>query len=101
MSRTRQTTPCTPNASARIPFAVPLPVEKLDCGLDELMVMLEDAAVPGVGVDDELDVRQATAEVDRVLGGHHPVVIAVGDQRGLPYDGQVRGRLEPPSGGCP
>jgi glycerol uptake facilitator-like aquaporin len=74
-----------------------LPVEKLDCGLDELLVMLEDAAVPGVGVDDELDVRQATVEVDRVLGGHHPVTIAVGDQRELPDDGQVRGRLESPA----
>jgi hypothetical protein len=54
----------------------PLPVEKLDCGLDEPPVMLEDAAVPGVGVDDEVTVRQATVEVDRVLGGHQPVVVA-------------------------
>ena len=54
-------------------------IEELECGRDEPVVMLEDAAVPGVGVDNELAVRQAAVEVDRVPGGYHPVVVAVGD----------------------
>ena len=35
---------------------------------------------------------QPAVEIDRVRGGHHPVVVTVGDQYGLPDDRQV-GRL--------
>ena len=64
---------------------------------DELLVVLEDAAVAGVGVDDQLRVRQALRQVDRVAGGDHPVALAVGDQRGLVDDRQVGGRLLAPA----
>ena len=32
-------------------------IEELECGRDELLVMLDDATVPGVGIDHELAVR--------------------------------------------
>jgi hypothetical protein len=73
--------------------AVLLPVEELDGGLDELPVVLEDAAVFGVGIDDEFAARQAAVEVDRVRRGHHPVVVTVGDQHGLLDDGQIGGLM--------
>src|SRR5947207_13259796 len=51
--------------------------EELQDLWDELAVKLEDAAVPGVGVDLELAVGQALGEVDRIRRWHHAVVIAV------------------------
>jgi hypothetical protein len=42
--------------------------------------------VPGVGIDDELAVRESLIEVDRVLGRHHPVALAVREEHGLVYD---------------
>jgi hypothetical protein len=39
--------------------------------LTKLLVELEHRAVPGVGIDDELAVRESSIEVDGVLGGHH------------------------------
>ena len=74
-----------------------LPVEELEGGRDELSVVLEDAAVSGVGVDDEFAVRQAAVEVDGVRGGHHPVVVTVGDEYGLLDDGQVGGLAATPA----
>src|SRR6266487_6150146 len=60
------------------------------CG--ELVVKLEDAAVPSVGIDLDLAVRQAFGQVERVGRRHHAVVIAVCDKDWLPDGGQV-GRL--------
>src|SRR5207248_1815368 len=49
----------------------------------ELLVVLEDPAVAGVGVDDELAARDPAVQVLGEHGGHHPVVVAVRDQCGL------------------
>jgi hypothetical protein len=65
--------------------------------LDEILVELEDPAVPGVGIDDELAVRQPPVEVDGVLGGHHLVALAVHDEHRLADRREVRGRLPAPS----
>src|SRR5207247_6898772 len=59
------------------------PAEELDGDGDELVVELEDAAVPGVGVDDQLGALDAPVQVFRESRGHHPVVVAVGDEGGL------------------
>src|SRR5947207_10250789 len=57
--------------------------EELDGDGGELVVELEDAAVPGVGVDDQLGTLDAPVQVLRENRGHHPVVVAVGDEGGL------------------
>src|SRR6266511_213235 len=66
--------------------------EELQSLWDELVVKLEDAAVPRVGIDLELAVRQALGQVDRVERRHHAVVIAVGNEDWLLDGGQI-GRL--------
>src|SRR6266545_8358590 len=55
-------------------------VEELDGGGGELVVELEDAAVAGVGVDDQLGSLDATVQVLGEDRGHYAVVVAVGDQ---------------------
>ena len=45
------------------PAAAALPVEEFEGFLDELCVVLEDAAVAGVGVDHQLAVGQAAGQV--------------------------------------
>src|SRR5512132_2513117 len=57
--------------------------EELDGDGGELVVELEDAAVPGVGVDDQLGTLDAPVQVLGERRGHHPVVVAVGDEGGL------------------
>src|SRR5213593_3533496 len=57
--------------------------EELDGDGGELVVELEDAAVSGVGVDDQLGALDAPVQVLGENRGHHPVVIAVGDEGGL------------------
>src|SRR3954469_24961359 len=71
--------------------------EELDGPLDEVLVELEHAAVPGVGVDDELAVGESLVEVERVLGGHHPVALAVHEEYRLVDAREVRRRLLTPS----
>jgi hypothetical protein len=66
-----------------------LPLQESESLFNELSVKLEDAAVPGVGVDHQVAVGQAPGQVDRVLGGHHPVALAVGDEHGLVDDREV------------
>src|SRR6266498_62534 len=53
--------------------------EELDGDGAELVVELEDAAVPGVRVDDQLGALDAPVQVLGEGRGHHPVVVAVGD----------------------
>src|SRR5512132_681043 len=55
----------------------------LDGDRGELVVELEDAPVPGIGVDDQLGAFDAPVQVLGEVGGHHPVVVAVGDEGGL------------------
>ena len=57
-----------------------LAVEEFDCGGDEYAVVLEDSAVAGVGVDDELGAGDATVHVLVEDRRHHAVVVAVGDE---------------------
>src|SRR5215211_8694394 len=57
--------------------------EELDGDGGELVVELEDAAVTGVGVDDQLGPLDAPMQVLGEDRGHHPVVVAVGDEGGL------------------
>src|SRR3954466_4659137 len=72
--------------------------EELEGPLDEVLVELEHAAVPGVGVDDELAVGQSSVEVDGVRGGgHHPVAVAVHDEHRLADAREVGGLLLTPS----
>src|SRR2546427_7865405 len=37
----------------------------------ERLVVLEDAPMPGILIEDELGVRKAARQVDRVAAGHH------------------------------
>src|SRR5436309_925565 len=57
--------------------------EELEGLLDELLVVLEDSAVPGVRVDHQLVVRQTSGHVEGVRRRQHPVVIAVREEYGL------------------
>jgi len=55
------------------------------------VVVLEDAAVTGVRVDAELDIRQQLGEVERADRRQHGVVVAVDDQDGLGHVRQAGG----------
>lgn len=68
-----------------------LACEELDRDGGELLMELEDAAVAGVRVDDELTAFDAAMQVPGQDGGGHPVVVAVGDQRWLGEGRQVGG----------
>src|SRR5918997_3765659 len=84
--------PCSTYARRRRPSWPFSLSEELDGPLDEVLVELEAAAVPGVRVEDELAVRESSVEVDGVLAGHHPVALTVDDERRLVDGGKV-GRL--------
>src|ERR687898_3421290 len=72
-------------------------VEELERDGDELVVELEDAAVTGVGEDDQLGVLDPAMEIVGEHGGDHAVVVAVGDQGRLGYLRQIGGgRGAPP-----
>jgi hypothetical protein len=64
--------------------------EKPEGPLNEVLMELEHAAVTGVGIDDELAVRESPIEVDGVLGGHHLVALTVEDEHGLVESKQER-----------
>src|SRR5207245_7066916 len=70
--------------------------EKLQGPLDEVLVELEHAAVPGVGIEDELAVREPPVEVDGVLAGHHLVALTVRDEHRLANAREVGRLLLPP-----
>src|SRR5687767_11063904 len=71
--------------------------QELEGPLDEVLVELEHAAVPGVGIEDELAVRESSVEVDGVLCGHHPVALTVQDEHRLVDAREVGGLLLSPS----
>lgn len=50
---------------------------------DKLIVILENCAVPGVGENAKLGVRQFAGQLRRIDCRHHDVVVAVNDQNGL------------------
>src|SRR5918994_1086289 len=66
----------------------------------ELVVELEDAAVTGVGVDDQFGALDPAMEIIGEHGGDHPVVVAVGDQGRLGDLRQVGGGRAAPSLDC-
>src|SRR5947208_16740059 len=70
--------------------------EELDGDGGERVVELEDAAVPGVGVDRQLGALDAPMQVLGESRGHHPVVVAVGDEGGLGELRQVVGGAAAP-----
>jgi hypothetical protein len=49
----------------------------------EVVGVLEQEAVAGVGVNPQLRVRQPVGEQVRIARRHHAVVVAVGDEYGL------------------
>ena len=60
-----------------------------------LLVKLENAAMAGVGIDDQLGALDAAVQVLGKIGGHHPVVVAVGDEGRLGDLRQVGGAERP------
>ena len=77
MIASRMATPATPSPRA---------ASRQDCvascfkelqSLYERLVVLEDAPMTGILIEDELGVRKAARQVDRVAAGHHPVVITI------------------------
>ena len=71
--------------------------EKLESPLDEVLVELEHPAVPGVGIEDELAVRESPVEVECVLAGHHLVALTVHDEHRLVDAREIGGLLLTPS----
>jgi len=69
-------------------------IEEAHCFWNELRVVLEDAAVSGIGVDRQPAVRQSTSQVPRVGGGHHSVMVAVRHEHRL-LDARQVARLLP------
>src|SRR3984957_10561667 len=63
---------------------------------NELLVVLEDAAVSGVRVDPERRIWKATRQVVRIDCGHHATVITVDYQDGMVDARQVGRLLKPP-----
>jgi hypothetical protein len=60
-------------------------------------VELGHSAVPGVGIHDELAVRESSIEVDGVLSGHHLVALTVHDEHRMVDAREVHGLLLTPS----
>src|SRR5439155_25686648 len=81
---------------SRLRLIAVVTVEELDGDRGELVVELEDAAVSGVGVDGQLGALDAPVQVLGESRGHHPVVVAVGDESGLGELRQVVGRAAAP-----
>src|SRR5207253_5751430 len=62
----------------------------------EVFLVLEDAAVACIGIDDQLAVGQPPRKVVGVGCRNHPIRIAIDHQDGLLDDREVRPRLLPP-----
>ena len=68
-----------------------LVVKELNCSGNEFAVVLEDSAVSGVGVDDELGACDPAVHIFGEDRRDHAVVVAVGDQCRLGDPRQVGG----------
>ena len=62
---------------------------------DEPFVALEDAAMPGVGIDPQRRVRELVSEVERAARREHAIVLPVSDEHGVLDRRQVDGILGP------
>src|SRR5436190_8768583 len=72
-------------------------LEELQNLVDKLIVVLEDAAVSGIGIEGELGIWQPSSQVDGVAARHHPIVVTVCDEDRLLNACQV-GRFLPSPG---
>src|SRR5438874_9210535 len=52
-------------------------LEELQNLVDKLIVVLEDAAVSGIGIEGELGIWQPSSQVDGITARHHPIVVTV------------------------
>ena len=59
--------------------------------LHEGLMILEDAPVSGVLIEDEFGIGQAARQIDRVAAGHHHVLIAIRHQHRLTDRDQILG----------
>ena len=59
-------------------------------------MILEDAAMPGIGIEDEFRTGDAAREVARILARHHDVMIAVRDEHRRADRLDWLRRLQPP-----
>src|SRR5207248_11217300 len=90
-------TPPTPSpGAASRQDCVALCFKELQSLSHERFVVLEDAPMPGILIEDELGVRKAARQVDRVAAGHHPVVITIRHQNRVMNARQIGGTLTPP-----
>src|SRR6266511_5472898 len=81
MIASRMATPPTPSPrAASRQDCVASCSKELQRLFHERFVVLEDAPMPGILIEDELGVRKAARQVDRVAAGHHPVVVTIGNQ---------------------
>ena len=62
----------------------------------EVCVELEDRAVSGIGVNDELAPRKPPRQIARVLARDHAITVAVGDEDGVANLRKIRGLLGTP-----
>src|SRR3989442_2251625 len=62
----------------------------------ERLVVLEDAPMSGILIEDELGVRKTARHVDRVAAGHHLVVLAIRHQNRVMNARQIGRTLTPP-----
>jgi len=78
MIASRMATPATPSPrAASRQDCVASCFKELQSLFHERLVVLEDAPMTGILIEDELGVRKAARQVDRVAAGHHPVVITI------------------------
>jgi hypothetical protein len=71
-------------------------LQELQSLFHECLVALENAPMSGVLIEDEVGVRKATRQVDRVAAGHHLVVIAIRHQHRMANARQIVRSLTPP-----
>ena len=62
----------------------------------ERLVVLEDASMPGILIEDQLGIRKAPRQVDRVAAGHHLVALTIRHQNRVMNARQLVGTLAPP-----
>src|SRR5690349_5685234 len=59
-------------------------------------MILKDAPMPGIFIEDQFGIGQAAGHIDRVAAGNHDVLITIGDQNRLQDRGEILWRLFAP-----
>ena len=77
-----------------------LSLQKSESLSHEGLVILEDATMSGILIEDEFGIWQATRQIDGVLAGHHFVLVAIGNQNWLLDCTKILWRLRAPSLDC-